>query len=64
MPTYEELQEHYWEDYDDQDNTNFRYITFVTKRGSQYVQEIQPNVLKQVFDMKKKHGPMQIRVYT
>lgn len=64
MPTMEELSTLYCEDYSDQDEGDFKFLSFTPYGGEAKVEQVGENLARQAHDIYRKFGKKtQIRVY-
>ena len=57
------LTEAYWEVYDDQDESDFNYLSYIDRTGKEVIEKIN-NLDKQVYEIRRVNGRVtQIKVY-
>ena len=53
----------YWEVYDDQDESDFNYLSYIDRTGKEVIEKIN-NLDKQVYEIRRVNGRVtQIKVY-
>ena len=57
------LTDAYWEVYDDQDESDFNYLSYIDRTGKEVIEKIN-NLDKQVYEIRRINGRVtQIKVY-
>lgn len=57
------LTDAYWEVYDDQDESDFNYLSYIDRTGNEVIEKIN-NLDKQVYEIRRVNGRVtQIKVY-
>ena len=57
------LTDAYWEVYDDQDESDFNYLSYIDRTGKEVMEKIN-NLDKQVYEIRRVNGRVtQIKVY-
>ena len=57
------LTDTYWEVYDDQDESDFNYLSYIDRTGKDVIEKIN-NLDKQVYEIRRVNGRVtQIKVY-
>ena len=57
------LTDAYWEVYDDQDESDFNYLSYIDRTGKEVIEKIN-NLDKQVYEIRRVNGrATQIKVY-
>lgn len=57
------LTDAYWEVYDDQDESDFNYLSYIDRTGKEVIEKID-NLDKQVYEIRRVNGKAtQIKVY-
>ena len=57
------LTDAYWEVYDDQDESDFNYLSYIDRTGKEVIEKIN-NLDKQVYEIRRVNGSVtQIKVY-
>ena len=57
------LTDAYWEVYDDQDESDFDYLSYIDRTGKEVIEKIN-NLDKQVYEIRRVNGRVtQIKVY-
>lgn len=57
------LTDAYWEVYDDQDESDFNYLSYIDRTGKEVIEKID-NLDKQVYEIRRVNGrATQIKVY-
>ena len=57
------LTDAYWEVYDDQDESDFNYLSYIDRTGKEVIEKIN-NLDKQVYEIRRVNGRVtQIKVY-
>ena len=57
------LTDAYWEVYDDQDESDFNYLSYIDRTGKEVIEKIN-NLDKQVYEIRRVYGRVtQIKVY-
>lgn len=57
------LTDAYWEVYDDQDESDFNYLSYIDRTGKEVIEKIN-NLDKQVYEIRRVNGRItQIKVY-
>lgn len=57
------LTDAYWEVYDDQDESDFNYLSYIDRTGKEVIEKIN-NLDKQVYEIRRVNGKVtQIKVY-
>ena len=57
------LADAYWEVYDDQDESDFNYLSYIDRTGKEVIEKIN-NLDKQVYEIRRVNGRVtQIKVY-
>lgn len=58
-----DLTDAYWEVYDDQDESDFNYLSYIDRTGKEVIEKIN-NLDKQVYEIRRVNGRVtQIKVY-
>lgn len=58
-----DLTDAYWEVYDDQDESDFNYLSYIDRTGKEVIEKID-NLDKQVYEIRRVNGrATQIKVY-
>ena len=57
------LTDAYWEVYDDQDESDFNYLSYIDRTGKEVIEKIN-NLDKQIYEIRRVNGRVtQIKVY-